>query len=312
MTVSRALSNHPNVQKETRETVLKRARELGYVKNAAAKAMRGDITGIVGLLLPNIVNEFYARFANAMAHACDENSYHLIIHLTNDDPEIEQQALERLREVQAMAVAMVPTPGTSASDVNSFGSMKVIQLIRQTPIKVPSASILINDHDAISNAVVELAKKGHTHIGYIGADTQLSTGRARLSAFMDGIREAGLKSENQLIYTKSPSFKMGQESAKDICTQKKATGLICGGFEISTGALSTLMENKLSPHTDVCFIGYGDPSFFEWLDGGISTVRLPVDRLAHETIELIKPPWEEATASTTREKKFDADLIIRG
>ena len=51
MTVSRALSNHPSVREETRKTVLERAAELGYVRSAAASAMRGDATGIVGLLL---------------------------------------------------------------------------------------------------------------------------------------------------------------------------------------------------------------------------------------------------------------------
>ena len=111
MTVSRALSNHPNVLKETREAVLKRARELGYVKSAAARAMRGDETRIVGLLLPNIVNEFYARFANTMALACEAQSLQLIIHLTGDDPGAEEKALERLHEVQAQGVVMVPSPG---------------------------------------------------------------------------------------------------------------------------------------------------------------------------------------------------------
>ena len=67
MTVSRALSGHPNVKAETRDLILARAHELGYVKSFAANAMRGDPTAIVGLLLPNIVNEFYARFANTLA-----------------------------------------------------------------------------------------------------------------------------------------------------------------------------------------------------------------------------------------------------
>ncbi len=87
MTVSRALSDHPNVRPDTRKAVQDHARKVGYVKNAAAKAMRGDGTKIVGLLLPNIVNEFYARFANTLAQSCEDHSLHLIIHLTNDDPE---------------------------------------------------------------------------------------------------------------------------------------------------------------------------------------------------------------------------------
>ena len=103
MTVSRALSGHPSVRRETREAIVKRAAELGYTRNAAARAMRGDGTQIVGLLLPNILNEFYARFANSLALACEEGGYHLIIHLTNDDALVERQSLGRLREVQAEA-----------------------------------------------------------------------------------------------------------------------------------------------------------------------------------------------------------------
>ena len=61
MTVSRALSDNPKVKAETRTAVILRAQELGYVKSGAAKAMRGDQTTIVGLLLPNLANEFYAR-----------------------------------------------------------------------------------------------------------------------------------------------------------------------------------------------------------------------------------------------------------
>ena len=55
MTVSRALSGNPNVKAGTRALILARAKELGYVKSAAANAMRGGQSAIIGLLLPNIV-----------------------------------------------------------------------------------------------------------------------------------------------------------------------------------------------------------------------------------------------------------------
>ena len=131
MTVSRALSGNPNVHKDTRDRIEKRARELGYVKSAAARAMRGEATQIVGLLLPNLLNEFYAAFANAMALVCEQNGFHLIIHLTNDDIALEGRALDRLREVQAMAVVMVPAPGDGLQQETNLGGMKAIQLIRQ-------------------------------------------------------------------------------------------------------------------------------------------------------------------------------------
>jgi LacI family transcriptional regulator len=110
MTVSRALSGNPNVNAETRALIVARATELGYIKSSAAMAMRGDPTAIIGLLLPNIVNEFYARFANALGIHCAAMGLDLVIHLTNDDPELEQKSLLRLQALQAATVILVPAP----------------------------------------------------------------------------------------------------------------------------------------------------------------------------------------------------------
>ncbi len=280
MTVSRALAGHPNVQKTTREAVQKRARELGYVKSAAAKMMRGDATSIVGLLLPNIVNEFYARFANAMALACEARSHHLIIHITNDDRNTETLALERLREVQAECVVMVPAPNETGEPSRHLDKMRVIQLIRRAQVPGNTDAILINDREAIAEAVARLADEGHDHIAYVGGTSSLSSGRERLGAYKEGLDASGLRVDQRIIFTGAPSFEMGREAARTLLDQAVATCVVCGGFEISNGVLSVLMERNLSPNQDFRFVGYGDPAFYSWVDGGVSTLQIPVEQLA--------------------------------
>ncbi|URK85990.1 hypothetical protein LP421_00325 (plasmid) [Rhizobium sp. RCAM05350] len=104
--------------------------------------MRGDATRIVGLLLPNLVNEFYAQFADTMARACEEQALHLVIHLTNDDEINERQAILRLREVQASAVVMVPTPVADSDEPATIEGMRVVQLIRRRDL---APALLIDD-----------------------------------------------------------------------------------------------------------------------------------------------------------------------
>ena len=312
MTVSRALSDHPNVQRATRQAVLKRALELGYVKSAAAKAMRGDSTQIVGLLLPNIVNEFYARFANTLAQACEQSSYHLIIHLTNDDIELERRSLERLREVQAMAVIMVPVPGAPEGIDLQLQSMKTIQLIRQRSLTLPNIALLIDDGCALSDAVMHLAQRGCRSIAYVGADEQLSSGRERLQAFRSGLLAAGLTEKPELICTADPSFEMGRESAASLLEEGKVDGLVCGGFEISNGVLSILMERGINPQSDMPFVGYGDPSFYAWIGTGISTIEIPVDQLAFRATELLNSDDNWDSICLREQGRFDANLLLRG
>ncbi|UWQ17240.1 LacI family DNA-binding transcriptional regulator [Jannaschia sp. M317] len=298
MTVSRALSGHPNVLKETRDAVRKRAAELGYVKSAAAMAMRGDGTGIVGLLLPNIINEFYARFANTLATACDGAGMQLIIHLTNDDPATEEAALDRLREVQASSVVMVPVPGRDGRPTAQVAGLRTVQLIRQRAFDDATGAILLDDGPALRAAIAHLVGRGHSRIAYIGADAALSSGRSRLSAFEKGMATAGLPAD--LVRTGAPSFDMGRACAQDLLTGE-ATALLCGGFEISNGALSACLEDG----GRIDFVGYGDPSFYAWVDGGVTTVQVPVEALAHHAVQMI------VEGRTTETATFAAELVLR-
>ncbi|KUF09877.1 LacI family DNA-binding transcriptional regulator [Pseudoponticoccus marisrubri] len=300
MTVSRALSNHPNVQKETREAVLKRAEELGYVRSAAATAMRGDRMRIVGLLLPNIVNEFYARFADTMAMACEEAALHLTIHLTRDDIDAETQALRRLQELQARAVVMVPTPGQSQAGRPHLQAMRVLQLIRERDIGQPVPTVQVDDAGAIRDAVLHLAAAGHRRIGYIGATPALSSGRVRLAAYRTGLAAAGLSEEAPLVITGAPTAETGRAGLHRLL--ESATATVCGGFEISNGALIALLSAGQRPDGPFGFVGYGDPSFYSWIGAGVSTVSIPVDALAHCAVELLQEdaPAPERHAFTAR------------
>lgn len=311
MTVSRALSGSPNVHKDTRDRIERRARELGYVKSAAARAMRGEATQIVGLLLPNLLNEFYAHFANAMALICEKNAFHLNIHLTNDDIVLEQRAFDRLREVQAMAVVMVPAPDDGLGHETNVGAMKVIQLIRQRAGLEMQASVLIEDQTAIRDAVLYLAQTGHRKIAYIGGGSDLSSGRDRLAAYRSGLIKAELDEECDLILTGAPSFEMGRENAGHLVDNKQATGIICGGVEISNGALSALMDREIQPGRDIALIGYGDPSFYKWINGGLTTIRLPVDELAEKTVAALMADQEDQEPRALACHKLKAKLIIR-
>ncbi|MCT8161700.1 LacI family DNA-binding transcriptional regulator [Pseudoruegeria sp. SHC-113] len=302
MTVSRALSGHPNVQKETREAVQAHAQAVGYVKSAAASVMRGAGAPIAGLLLPNITNEFYAHFANSLALACDAQKLQLIIHLTGDEAEAEALALQRLREVQARFVVSVPTPTTEAEALPPDGPA-LIHLIRRRTDAPEAPAILIDDAPALKQAVGALAKAGHRRIAYIGADQSLSSGESRLTAVREGLTEAGLtESETQLL-TGPPGFATGEAFTRGLIASGTATAILCGGFEISAGVLAALQQ---APEARLTMIGYGDPSYYRWIGGGISAIALPVKELARQTAEMIaSPPAKGET------RRVPAGLTIR-
>lgn len=310
MTVSRALSGSPNVNPETRALILARAKELGYVKSLAANAMRGDPTAIIGLLLPNIINEFYARFANSLAILCADLGLDLVIHLTNDDPEREQQSLLRLQALQAATVILVPAPDPEGVIDTRPGDMRLIELIRTRPQADVWGKLVIEDGVSIREAVAHLVGIGRRRIAFIGADPSMSSGRGRMAAFAQAMQSHGVETEPELVKTGAPGFEMGRHSmAELLALQTPPDALICGGFEISNGALDCCLERGVRFPQDIAFVGYGDPISYRWIGQGICTIDVSPDDLAERAVGLLT--IQDATLAGTVSSSLTR-FVVRG
>lgn len=310
MTVSRALSGNPNVKAGTRALILARAKELGYVKSAAANAMRGGQSAIIGLLLPNIINEFYARFANSLAILCADRSLDLVIHLTNDDPEREQQSLLRLQALQASTVILVPAPDAVDTSERFATSMRIIELIRTRHGAEVRGKLLIEDGPSIQAAVAHLVGIGRRRIAFIGADPTMSSGRGRLGAFQAALLSHGMKADAGLTRTGAPGFTMGHDNMSALLALvPPPDALVCGGFEISNGALDCCLRNGVRFPEDIAFVGYGDPIGYRWIGHGISTIDISPDELAHCAIRLLST---QSSAGQGAINCSAAKFVLRG
>lgn len=313
MTVSRALSGNKNVSEKTRKLILDHAIRTGYVKSSAASTMRGGPSAIIGLLLPNIINEFYARFANSLSSLCAEAGFDLVIHLTDDNYEQEIKSLRRLQALQARAVIRVPTPvqmSTSGQNhVTIQPSIPIIDFIRTRENEKSVGSLMIDDGVAIKTAAEHLITLGCDRIAYIGASENLSSGQQRLKAFTQTLKNTNIEIRRELICTGSPSYQMGYENMMSLLKlDKRPDGLVCGGFEISNGALDACLASEIKIPSDLYFIGYGDPSFYKWISGGISTISISEEDVAHRAIGMVK---SLDTLDENKTEIVSTELLIR-
>ena len=96
VTVLRALRNYPDVSAATRAEVLLRAKELNYRPNLAARALVTGHTGLMGLVIPNLVHASFAQLAVELSGVLRNQAFTLIISSTGEDPEVEQQEIDHL------------------------------------------------------------------------------------------------------------------------------------------------------------------------------------------------------------------------
>ncbi len=108
-----------------------------------------------------------------------------------------------------------------------------------------------------------------------------------IRAFKQRLTATGLDIRPELLFTDTPSFDMGTYYARKIFEQGNAQAILGGGVEISNGILNAFMQQYVRLDKDCNFIRYGDPSFYSWINRGISTLNTPVKRLVHKAVDIL-------------------------
>ena len=132
-TVSRALNNHLYTSRKTKESVHAMAKELGYIANTAARVMRHARSSMVGLIIPDVENDFCAAVAKVTVEQCAQENLQLVLAVTEDDADLEYRHVRSLREALAAGVVITPSASCQRTTLDLLRGMVNVQLLRAHP-----------------------------------------------------------------------------------------------------------------------------------------------------------------------------------
>jgi DNA-binding LacI/PurR family transcriptional regulator len=313
-TVSRALTNHPNVRAETKVRVQARARALGYVPNGFAQSMRGTHGPMLGLVIPDIRNEFYASIAQIVADAAATRGFHLALSITEDDPDREMGDVRALVVSRAAGIIITPTSRPRAETLEMLRSANAAQLVRQHT-SIAHEAVLIDDFAGVAAATRHLVNYGHRLIGYVGTHPDISCGFDRHAGFHAAMVERGLDASYTALGPPRPEF--AQHAVTSLLAgERRLTGLVVGSASLTIGALEALRGLSLRWPEDISVVGYGDPVWFKLIGDGLTTVQLPVQEMGRYATSLLLLRFESNSIVQarpgTQASRFAPSLVVRG
>jgi LacI family transcriptional regulator len=286
-TVSRALNDHHHTSEATKERVRTAARAMGYIAHGPARAMRGARTSLVGLIIPDVQNYFYATVARVIAQTCAARSLQLVLAVSEDDAALEYRHAMALREAHAAGIIVVPTAAMQRRTSALLNGSPTVQLVRTSP-QLHGQTVAIDDRVGTRAATQHLLEQGHRRLAFVGGPVALSTGRSRLAGFSDAVAEAGLSMEDMAVALGPPRVDFANAAtARILDGANRPTGLVLGGAELAVGALAAIREAHLRVPEDLSFVGYGDPEWFRLWAPPITTIGLPVEEVASTTAALL-------------------------
>ena len=193
-TVSRALADHPDISRETKERVRDAAQALSYIPNYRARYLRAKHSRLIALIVPEMNMFFMPSMISGINRVVQANDYSLIVFQSDNSITQERRLVEYCTQLSADGVLLVLSSETidlQHLDVLREVGIPVV-LTDKTIDTVKHTTITIDDQEAGRESASYLLERGHTRILGVFGDQRQRISAQRLKGFRRAHSEAGV------------------------------------------------------------------------------------------------------------------------
>ncbi|HHV96940.1 MAG TPA: LacI family transcriptional regulator [Clostridiaceae bacterium] len=271
-TVSRVINGKDRVSDETREKVLKAIKELNYSPNEIARSLRNRSSKTIGIIVPDISNQFFALLSKGAEAVAKNNGYLLILCNSDYDEDMEKEYLEMLTQKQVDGIVIA----TVCKDEKYFerildSSIPTVFVDNLPQIKRNYNFVTIDNEKAAFDLTQHLIDKGYKEIAVITGKLQETSALERLEGWKRAMKENGLKINNDLIGIGDFKIESGYKIMKKMLENgKKPEALLAANNFIAYGAIRAIREKDLRVPEDIYVVCFDATD-----DTGLMSINLP-------------------------------------
>lgn len=310
-TVSYVLNNGPRgVSDEKRRRVVHAVQELGYRPNAIARSLRARRTRILGLVLPDSANPYFARLSHAIEAAAEARGYQVVVSNAAEHPAREAAQIEALLRLQVDGLLWIPADLQDSQRQARLPPIPTVQVDRALQQHNGPMACDVIGSDNVSGghlATEHLLKLGHRRLACLAGPADHLHARDRLHGFRGALAAAGLTVPEDLIAHGRFDYASGATIAGAWCAlpaTRRPTAIVCGNDAMAIGALSALAHAGLRVPDDLSVTGYDDVPQAAYTVPPLSTVAQPLDQIAATAVERLLARAEAPSAAPPPEARI--------
>jgi len=311
-TVSRVLNDRPGVAETTRRAVLQAMAQLGYEHGRLRPARR---TGLVGLIVPELDNPVFPRFAQALESRLAREGLTTVLCTSTPAGMGETDYLDVLRDHAVTGVVLISGEHADTTvdhqryrDLQAAGLPLVLVNGRDEDLG-DIAAVTVDHAEVTRLAVAHLASLGHRRIGLaLGPARYVTAARLRLG-YLDGMARAGLPIEPALITDTIYGIEGGHAAGATLLPLA-VTAVICASDRMALGVIRAARERGLEVPDDVSVMGFDDAGPNNHMDPPLTSVQQPFESMASAIVQLLTAQIAD-TGAATPELTFRPELVVR-
>ena len=305
-TVSRALSDDPEVRKrvslENRERIRQLANNLGYSPNFNARSLKSKFTKTFGLIVTSAADPFWSIIIDAAERVLAEVGWSLFIAYSHNDLDREVEVINTLhgRRVDAIMIAASKI-GSSSQHLKRLLNIdaEILMINRQGEGMIDDFHYVgVDDELGAEMATNHLIYLGHKNIGYLGISDRARSNYRRKKGFFRACEKVGLDFNRNNVFMATLSNKpmeagirlagriFGDEILKTIA-EKRITALFCFNDILALGVLMECRRRGIKVPGEISVMGFDGLMITEFSSPALSTISQPRKEIGTFSADLL-------------------------
>lgn len=310
-TVSRVLNNKGRYSKETENRVIQAAKDMNYVKNVAARQLKTSKTNYIGILVPDITNEFLAKAVQVIQFDLMRHGFTPFICNTNEDETMERMHLDMLKEQNVAGIIYVS--GSLLQEEQRLNIPVVFIDHKPASGALKGISLVESDNRQGSQlAVSSLYSKGCQRIACLSHEDPLSKHEVRYNAYQEALETLALpvKEAWNLKVPLATYDEARRAISESLAEGLDVDALYCTSGWLAIGAMDALIEAGVRVPEEVSVIGYDDVSITRFRNLPLTAIQEDVEKMGHSAVSILMSMLEDSQ-TLSQHKIIPVQLIER-
>lgn len=301
------------IRKETQEKIIKFAKDHNYQANQLARGLSRGKSDMIGLVIPNISDSFYARIARRIERIAMLSGYNVVFSSTGESQERETELIQSLlnRQVDGLIIA---SSQKNHEDILRLKRNKFpFVLVDRYYPDIETNYVGVDNVGGVARAVDHLASLGRKRIGFITLKCGLEVIHERLKGYTQSMAKNGLPvqpgfvREIDLDHIES---EMSQAIQRIVEPPSNIEGIVFSTHYLAAEGMRVLNRLNIRIPEDVALISFGQMSAFDLTEPSITSLIQPTDQIGDQAVEILLQHMDEDSASL-KNICLETNFIVR-
>jgi LacI family transcriptional regulator len=317
-TVSRALRNSYEINAETKRLVMEYAEKMNYRPNPIALSLRDSKSKSIGVIIPEIANNFFSQLINGIESIAYDSGYHVVIFQSHESYEREVANTNYLvsRKVDGLLVSLSSLTTNLWHFEDLINRGLPIVFLDRVPKEVETHKVVADNYAGSYEATEHLIRSGRRRIAHLTSPIYLSITSERLAGYKQALEDNGIQFDEAYVKYCDHGGKVTSENEKAVREMldlpEPPDAIFTASDRLTTGCMSVLHQRHIRIPEEIAIVGFTNIGVADLLNPPLTAVVQPALEMGQQGVELLIRLIEHPNkAGDFETRSLKTSLVIR-